>query len=70
MSTSPAWISTGRLLRSPRRPADDGKFDLELPDGDYVVVARKRAKGEETGPVVAGDNRSEFIKVSVTGRCR
>lgn len=45
----------------------DGKFDLELPDGNYVAVARKRAGGEETGPVVAGDNRSEFIKVSVQG---
>lgn len=45
----------------------DGKFDFELPDGDYVVVARKRAKGEETGPVVAGDNRSEFMQVSVKG---
>ena len=45
----------------------DGKFDLELPDGDYVAVARKRAGGEETGPVVAGDNRSEFIQVSVKG---
>jgi hypothetical protein len=45
----------------------DGNFDLELPDGDYVVVARKRADGEETGPVVAGDNRSEFIKVAVSG---
>jgi len=47
--------------------ASDGKFDLELPDGDYVVVARKRTGGEETGPVVAGDNRSEFLEVSVTG---
>lgn len=45
----------------------DGKFDLELPDGDYVAVARKRAGGEETGPVVAGDNRSEFINVNVQG---
>ena len=45
--------------------SSDGKFNLELPDGDYVVVARKRAKGEETGPVVAGDNRSEFTQVSV-----
>lgn len=47
--------------------SDDGRFDLELPDGNYVVVARKRAKGEETGPVVAGDNRSEFLQVSVQG---
>lgn len=46
---------------------NDGKFDLELPDGNYVVVARKRAKGEETGPVVAGDNRSEFLPVKVQG---
>lgn len=46
---------------------EDGKFDIELPDGDYVVVARKRAKGEETGPVVAGDNRSEFLQVTVKG---
>lgn len=45
----------------------DGHFNLELPDGDYVVVARKRAKGEETGPVVAGDNRSEFMQVTVKG---
>lgn len=46
---------------------DDGMFDLELPDGKYVVVARKRAKGDETGPVVAGDNRSEFLQVDVQG---
>jgi hypothetical protein len=46
---------------------NDGKFDLELPDGNYIVVARKRAEGQETGPVVAGDNRSEFIQVSVAG---
>jgi hypothetical protein len=45
----------------------DGRFDLELPDGDYIVVARKRVGDEETGPVVAGDNRSEFINVSVQG---
>ncbi len=46
---------------------EDGKFDMELPDGDYVVVARKRAEGQETGPVVAGDNRSEFMRVTVKG---
>jgi hypothetical protein len=47
--------------------SSDGGFDLELPDGNYIVVARKRAKGEETGPVVAGDNRSEFLQVNVQG---
>jgi hypothetical protein len=50
-----------------RDTAVDGKFKLELPDGDYVVVARKRAAGEESGPVVAGDNRSDFIQVQVSG---
>jgi hypothetical protein len=45
----------------------DGTFDLELPDGDYVAVARKHKDGTSVGPIVAGDNRSEFIKVSVKG---
>ena len=45
----------------------DGKFSMELPDGDYVVVARKRANNEESGPVVAGDNRSDFMNVTVNG---
>jgi len=47
--------------------ADDGSFDLELPDGEYVVVARKRQNGDATGPVLAGDNRSEFLRVTVAG---
>lgn len=45
----------------------DGAFDLELPDGDYVAVARKRQDGAAAGPIVAGDNRSEFLKVAVKG---
>ena len=45
----------------------DGSFDLELPDGDYVAVARKHKDGTAVGPIVAGDNRSEFLKVSVKG---
>ena len=45
----------------------DGTFDLELPDGDYVAVARKHKDGTAAGPIVAGDNRSEFIKVAVKG---
>jgi hypothetical protein len=43
----------------------DGKFDLSLPSGEYVVVARKRKAGESSGPVVSGDNRSEFINLVV-----
>ena len=45
----------------------DGTFDLELPDGDYVAVARKYKDGSSAGPVVAGDNRSEFLRVSIRG---
>ena len=45
----------------------DGAFDMELPDGDYVAVARKHKDGSAVGPIVAGDNRSDFIKVSVRG---
>ncbi|PLX79138.1 MAG: hypothetical protein C0614_08170 [Desulfuromonas sp.] len=45
----------------------NGRYQLELPDGDYVVVARKRKGGEASGPVLAGDNRSEFIQVKVSG---
>lgn len=45
----------------------EGRYHLDLPDGDYVVVARKRSGGEATGPVLAGDHRSEFIQVSISG---
>lgn len=45
----------------------DGVFDLALPDGEYVVVARKRSSGETAGPVVAGDNKSDFIDLTVKG---
>lgn len=45
----------------------DGAFDMQLPDGDYVFVARKRDNGDTAGPVLAGDNKSEFINVSVSG---
>ncbi len=48
-----------------RATGSDGTFDLSLPEGEYVVVARKRKQGEATGPVVAGDNRSEFITLVV-----
>lgn len=45
----------------------DGAFELELPDGDYVAVARKHKDGTAAGPIVAGDNRSEFHQVTVKG---
>lgn len=44
-----------------------GAFDLQLPDGEYVAVARRRNSGETAGPVVAGDSKSDFINLSVRG---
>lgn len=43
----------------------DGSFALSLPEGDYIAVVRKRQGQQTAGPVVAGDNRSEFIKLKV-----
>jgi len=43
----------------------DGHFAISLPEGEYVTVVRKRASGATVGPVVAGDNRSEFIPMLV-----
>ncbi len=45
----------------------DGRFSLSLPEGDYIGVVRKRANGESSGPVVAGDHRSEFLTLKVRG---
>jgi len=47
--------------------AADGRFSLALPDGEYIAVARKRVNGDTTGPVLAGDNRSDFINLKVSG---
>lgn len=43
----------------------DGAFDLALPEGEYIVVARKRNNGDTTGPVLAGDNKSDFTTIVV-----
>lgn len=45
----------------------DGAFDLALPEGEYIVVARKRVSGDTAGPVLAGDNKSDFINLTVKG---
>lgn len=44
----------------------DGAFAIDLPVGDYVAVVRRRGNGETSGPVVAGDHKSEIINLSVT----
>ncbi|KIH77886.1 Carboxypeptidase regulatory-like domain-containing protein [Geoalkalibacter ferrihydriticus] len=50
-----------------RATAEDGRFELSLPEGDYMAVVRKRQNGETSGPVVAGDYRSEMMPLKVRG---
>ncbi|TYO97125.1 carboxypeptidase family protein [Geothermobacter ehrlichii] len=48
------------------KPTDaEGRFELSLPPGEYIAVARKRKNGEMAGPVLAGDNKSEFINLDL-----
>lgn len=50
-----------------RATGPDGSFDLQLPDGEYIAVARKRASGDANGPVLAGDHKSEMLQLTVRG---
>jgi hypothetical protein len=50
-----------------RATGPDGNFDLQLPDGEYIAVARKRANGDVNGPVLAGDHKSELLQLTVRG---
>lgn len=43
----------------------DGAFKVDLPAGEYVVVARRRANLENSGPLVGGDQRSDPVTVRV-----
>lgn len=43
----------------------NGHFAISLAEGEYVCVVRKRADGASVGPVIAGDNRSEFVPLLV-----
>jgi len=37
------------------QPVEKGNFNLRLPPGDYWILARKRAKGGQFGPIETGD---------------
>ncbi len=50
-----------------RATGPDGAFEMQLPEGDYLAVARKRQNGDAFGPVVAGDHKSEFLNLRVRG---
>lgn len=43
----------------------DGAFKVELPAGEYVVVARRRSNLENSGPLIGGDLRSDPVMVRV-----
>ena len=43
----------------------DGTFSIDLPPGDYIMVARRRANLENSGPLMGGDQRSEPVAVQV-----
>ena len=58
-------VITGPAFAVSQATGPDGAFDLSLPEGDYIVVARKRENGDTAGPVLAGDNKSEFINLKV-----
>ncbi|MEW6489677.1 MAG: carboxypeptidase-like regulatory domain-containing protein [Thermodesulfobacteriota bacterium] len=45
--------------------AADGSFSIDLPPGEYVLVARHRQSGDETGPVRDGDLKADPMRVRV-----
>lgn len=44
----------------------DGKFSVDLPPGEYTLVARRRSNQDSTGPLSPGDRRSDPVDVTVT----
>jgi len=45
----------------------DGAFELDLPDGDYTVVARRHKNGLPGSPLDEGDEKSAPVKITVKG---
>ena len=43
----------------------DGTFAVELPPGEYTLVARKRSNQDNAGPLSPGDQRSDPLDVKV-----
>ncbi len=68
------YVYVYRKGADPHGPADvilhapttaDGAFSIDLPPGDYLLVARRRTNLENSGPMMAGDQRSEPVPVQV-----
>lgn len=58
----------------PHGPADvilpapttaDGTFSVELPPGEYTLVARKRSNQDNAGPLSPGDQRSDPVDIAI-----
>ena len=49
----------------PAPTAADGTFSVELPPGEYTLVARKRANQDNAGPLSPGDQRSDPMDVTI-----
>jgi hypothetical protein len=45
----------------------EGEFAIELPSGEYTLVARRRESGEKTGPVREGDLKTDPLRIRVEG---
>jgi hypothetical protein len=43
----------------------DGAYSVDLPPGDYIFLVRQRVDGEESGPVLDGDVKSDPVSVKV-----
>jgi len=43
----------------------DGSYDIELPDGEYTLVARRHASGLAGSPLKEGDSKSDMMDVTV-----
>jgi hypothetical protein len=68
------YVYVYRKGADPHGPADvilpaptgaDGGFSIELPPGEYTLVARRRGNLENSGPLSAGDLRSAAATVVV-----
>jgi hypothetical protein len=68
-----AFLYVYKKGTQPHGPADvitpmatlvDGAFSVDLPPGEYTVVARKRTV-TESGPLTPGDRRSEPVDITV-----
>ncbi|RJP25206.1 MAG: carboxypeptidase regulatory-like domain-containing protein [Deltaproteobacteria bacterium] len=68
------YVYVYRKGADPYGPADvilpaptfaDGTYSVELPPGEYTLVARRRSNQDSAGPLSAGDQRSDPVDVTV-----